>query len=324
MNDEYPKVSIVIPVYNEERYLSDCLESVFHLDYPSNNFEVIIVDNGSTDSSVEIASKFNTQVLIKIGVKVGAVRNYGAMKSSGDIIVFLDSDCLVEKSWLKDGVQLITQDQYHAVGGLFLLRESPSWIEKNWILRSSRSYVYQKTFIGACIFITKETFNSVGGFNEDLNAGEDCYLTNQLLMKGYKIKIDPKLSVVHLGYPSTISGFVKRQLWHSSDYLSRLNTIFSDKTMLVVSLFLACFVSIPIILASSASYQVIFIPLLGIICLPLILSVKRIFRYGGYTGGADLISIYLVDILYLVSRVGGLLSGLFRKIFVSSGNKTFK
>ena len=324
MNDVYPKVSIVIPVYNEERYLSDCLESVFNLDYPSDKVEVIIVDNGSTDNSIDIASKFNAQVLIKIDVKVGAVRNYGAMKSSGDIIVFLDSDCLVEKSWLKDGVHLITQGQYHAVGGLFLLRESPSWIEKNWILRSSRSYVYQKTFIGACIFIDKEIFNSVGGFNEDLNAGEDCYLTNQLQKKGYKIRIDPNLSVIHLGYPSTISGFMKRQIWHSSDYLSRLNTIFSDKTMLVVSLFLACFISIPIILTSSTSYHLIFIPLFGIICLPLLLSIKRILRYGGYTGGADLISIYLVDILYLVSRVGGLLSGLFRKMFVNSSNKTFK
>jgi len=317
-------VSIVIPMFNEERYLAQCLDSIFKLDYPKDRFEVIIVDNGSTDKSIEIANKYNTTVLVKADVKVGAVRNYGVKHSQGEIIVFLDSDCLVEPWWLTAGIRKLQEEDYNAVGGLFLLRDNPAWIERNWILNSSRSFSYQKTFIGACIFIQRAAFDGVDGFNEALNAGEDCYLTEQLIKKGFKIHIDPNLSVIHLGYPQTIGGFLRRQIWHSSDSVKRLSNIINDKTLLLVVVFMSLFLLIPILYYFTDSLYILLATGSLLAFIPVIFSIKRMIRYGVFKIKPNIVSIYLVDILYLVGRSIGFLRGLKGIISFRGTDKLYK
>jgi Glycosyltransferases involved in cell wall biogenesis len=92
-------VSAVIPVYNGKKTVGDCLESVFNSDY--KNFEVIVVDDKSTDNSLEIISKFPCKV-IKVNNNVGAAaaRNRGAEASRGEVLFFLDSDIVIEKDTL--------------------------------------------------------------------------------------------------------------------------------------------------------------------------------------------------------------------------------
>lgn len=323
MIGNFPIVSIVMPVFNEEKNLAACLDSVLNLEYPDDKLEIILVDNGSTDNSRLIANNYQITLLERPDVKVGAVRNFGVEHSKGDIIVFLDADCLVEPWWLKEGVRLIEEEKNNAVGGLFLLRENPSWIEKNWILNSSRSYSYQNTFIGACIFIEKEAFKSVGGFNEKLNAGEDCFLTNALVDKGCKIKIDPNLSVVHLGYPNTISGFLRRQIWHSADSFKRLSNILSDMTLLLVVLFTFSF----LLLIASLFFEnrLLSLLLIGVLVfIPAVFSLKRISRYGGLKNKFRFVSVYIVDVFYVVGRVIGLLYGILNILISRYNTKIYK
>lgn len=320
----HPFVSIVIPVFNEERYLSACLDSLVKIEYPIDSYEIIIVDNGSTDRSVEIASNYNVKIISKPKVKVGGVRNYGVKQSKGEIIVFLDSDCLVEPWWLSHGVELITKQGFDAVGGLFLLRENPAWIEKNWILRSSREYVYQKTFIGACIFIKRQAFESLGGFNESLSAGEDCYLTEQLKENNYNIQVIPKLGVIHLGYPTTIAGFMRRQIWHSSDYINKLNHLLSDKTMFLVLLYISTIILLAGSILLKAKLTFIFLVILFLMAQPLLLTIKRINRYGNIKETSGFLSIYLVDILYINARAFGFMKGLARRLMNKKDAKVAK
>lgn len=310
-----PFVSIVIPVFNEERYIAECLNSVGNLNYPAERLEVILVDNGSTDRTLEIARNYPIRILVKEYVKVGAVRNYGVSHARGEIIVFLDSDCVVEPAWLEEGVKKLSDETKPVLGGQYLMRDNPSWLERYWVLSNSRTQVYQTTLVGGCIFIHKSMFESVNGFDESLNSGEDSDLTNRLRQQGLTVTIDPSLSVVHLGYPSDVSAFIKRQAWHSADYVSKLPGSLKDKIFLLSSTFLLGIVSSVFSLLLSPNILILCLPIL--IAPPAILSFKRVKRSKTTLRGIfDYFSVYCVDVLYLTGRSIGILKGIRNLIFV--------
>lgn len=84
------KFSIIVPNYNKAEYIEDCLSSIFNQTY--NNYEVIFIDDGSTDNSVEIAQKYNINLLHTKHIHAGGARNKGLENATGDYIIFLDSD----------------------------------------------------------------------------------------------------------------------------------------------------------------------------------------------------------------------------------------
>lgn len=307
-----PLVSIIVPLFNEEEYIADCLNSLLSLDFSENKYEIIVIDNGSNDRSCEIVKEFEVNFFSMPAVKVGAVRNYGASLAKGEIFVFIDSDCTVDVGWLKDGINELAH--FDAVGGLVMLRKNPSWIEKNWVLSSSRSFKFQSTFSGASIFIKKSVFDSVGGFDATLNVGEDSQLTYDLIKQGFLIDINPKLNVTHLGFPTTIIDFIYRQKWHASDYAFKFTQIFSDKIFFLVFLYLVCLILM--IISIFAMNAVLFI---GVLCfmlfIPGILTVKRVLRYGGISKDHNLASIYVVDFFYILGRVLGFVEGMARILF---------
>jgi glycosyltransferase involved in cell wall biosynthesis len=304
----HPFVSIVIPVFNEERYIASCLNSLTKLNYPSEKLEIILVDNGSTDRTMEIASTYDIKLYEYPGVKVGAVRNYGASQAKGEIIVFLDSDCVVSTDWISTGLNCLSQN-LDAVGGLYLLRNKPAWVERYWILNSGRDFAYQNTFVGGCIFIYHNAFAAVGGFDELMSAGEDTDLTCKLKHAGYKIDIDPKISVIHLGYPETALAFLKRQMWHSENYYQNFPAVLKDKIFLLTNVF---FLGLIIMLLSPwleinlwlTGGSMLTIP-------PAVLSVKRIARYKLKSIKiTDILPIYTLDVLYLTGRICGSIKSL--------------
>jgi len=96
-----PFFSVIIPVFNEEKLLSGCLKSVFAQNFPSEKYEVIVVDNNSSDASMETASRFPVIIVKEKQQAVVAARNAGFDKARGKVIVNLDADCLVPENWLK-------------------------------------------------------------------------------------------------------------------------------------------------------------------------------------------------------------------------------
>lgn len=325
MSDELlPYVSIVIPVFNEERYLPSCLTSLMSLSYPKDHHEILLIDNGSTDRTLEIARGFSeVSIHVKENVKVGAVRNYGVQKAKGSVIVFLDSDCVVNQEWLTDGVRKLTADANSVIGGQYLLRDDPSWLEKYWILASPNRTVRETSLLGGCIFMPKEIFQNIGGFDEYLNAGEDSDLTVRLKKEHINVEIDPSLSVVHLGNPSRVRPFIARQLWHSSDYINGLPHSLRDKTFLLTLAFMAGMIGLlgSLIFLPATKLTLIVSAFLIFIC-PAVLSVKRITRSGGKDKRLfDYVSIYLVDWLYLIGRTLGVLSGIKNRLSFRSDAK---
>ncbi|WP_189419858.1 glycosyltransferase [Cellvibrio zantedeschiae] len=299
-------VSIVIPAYNEEKYIGMCLQSLSELEFDKDKLEIIVVDNGSTDRTLEIARSYTSNVIIKEKVKVGAVRNYGVSHAKGKYIVFLDSDCVVDKQWLSRGINKLQKDSKLVLGGQYLMRESPSWLEKYWVLTNSVEKIYQTTLVGGCIFIENKTFESVAGFNENLNSGEDSDLTYRLIQADFTVNIDPSLSVIHMGYPSEILPFIKRQIWHSSDYITSLKKSLKDKIFILTLCFMIGVITFTSGLLFHGHFNLLF--LLLMVTPPALLSYKRISRsQTTYTGFFDVISIYAVDWLYLIGRTCGIL-----------------
>src|SRR5690554_450862 len=95
------KLSIIIPCYNEEKTIRSCLESILNQSTARENYEIIVVDNGSKDNSFSIASEISDKVILAPNKKVGAVRNLGALESTASWIAFVDADCSIDHDWIE-------------------------------------------------------------------------------------------------------------------------------------------------------------------------------------------------------------------------------
>jgi glycosyltransferase involved in cell wall biosynthesis len=313
-------VSIVMPAFNEEKYIEQSLNAVRMLDYPKDLLEIIVVDNGSTDDTVKIARKYADQVLVCPGIKVGAVRNMGVRHARGDIIAFIDSDCVPDAGWLKNSLEYMTANSCDAVGGIYLLRANPTWIERAWLINPQPRNGATNRLVGGSIIILKDVFWDCGMFEENLNAGEDYALARSLIKKGYTLHEAKSCALIHLGYPLTIPSFVARQFWHSSSYLKSRKKDSFDYLLFLVIIFLgSALLTIPLLLLTeNAGFATLLVPIL----VPAILSVKRISAAGYKSYRIDnYLKIYALDFCYLVGRSAGLLRSIFTELKLISDKK---
>lgn len=121
----FPKVSFIIPTFNAEKYISNCLKSIEKQDYPKNKTEVFIIDGGSTDKTVKIAKEFHVKILENPNRDAESGKAIGIKKAGGDIIALIDADNeLVEKNWLSE--MIIPFVEENTIFGV----ESPWYIRK--------------------------------------------------------------------------------------------------------------------------------------------------------------------------------------------------
>lgn len=95
-----PKFSIIVPVYNVEKYIKKCLDSIFSQSF--KDYEVIVVNDGTNDNSMEIAKKYNVTIINQENQGLSEARNTGVKKAKGDYLIFVDSDDYIEKDLLKE------------------------------------------------------------------------------------------------------------------------------------------------------------------------------------------------------------------------------
>lgn len=175
--------SIIIPVYNREKLIEKTLQSVLKLNY--ERFEVVVVDDGSTDRTAEVVASFK-DVRIKYFFKEngerGAARNYGIKMSSGDFITFLDSDDLVYKNHLSEANRFININPsvnfFHQ--GYEIIDEQNKVLRKvNKVPKiANKSLLKGNQFSCLGVFLNKKVFDEPIGFSEDrrLSIGEDWLL----------------------------------------------------------------------------------------------------------------------------------------------------
>lgn len=115
--EDLPFISVVIPAYNEQKYLPRCLKAINNQSYPKDKFEIIVSDNNSTDKTSEIAKKAGAKVFLE--KKQGHVfaLNNGMMRAKGEIIACTDADTQVDKDWLEVIAKIFEDEEVVAVTG---------------------------------------------------------------------------------------------------------------------------------------------------------------------------------------------------------------
>ena len=199
--EDLPLVSVVIPNYNYAKTLPKCLDALVEQSYPS--IEIIMVDDGSTDNSVEIASRYPCKIIRTKNNGVSAARNTGVAHAKGDIIFFLDSDVALFKDAIENAVQEFQKDpSLGSVCGIYAKEAlfNDSLVEEYRTLQgyywriSSESYVTAGFFsLGA---VKKSVFNELGGFYENLNNSEDIEFGHRLNQK-YKLLLTRRVMGYH-------------------------------------------------------------------------------------------------------------------------------
>jgi glycosyltransferase involved in cell wall biosynthesis len=317
---DFKFISVVIPAHNEQKYISECLKSLISQDYPKNSYEIIVVDNNSSDKTQEIAIAFGVKIINQKSGPVGTVRNTGANQAIGEFLAFIDADCVAPESWLSRGVQLLLTD-LTVHGGGCNLRPHPFWMEKAWLLESKEP---PKDLLGGCIFIRKSDFLLVGSFDETITAGEDTKLSVALRNRNYQVIMTEELNVIHLGNPTTVKSFFLRQVWHSENYLQNWSETVKDPTFYLLSLFLVGI----ILFFSSIIHQSVIILVIGITLvatIPSVFTLKRLLRSRDiHQNLRNLPAIYFLDFIYLSGRVFGLVKSVWTKISSFIAQKIFR
>ncbi|QII12887.1 hypothetical protein KsCSTR_35080 [Candidatus Kuenenia stuttgartiensis] len=175
-----PKISIIVPNYNDASRISECIRSLLDLNYPKEKLEIIIVDNGSTDNSLQSIKAFPVKLLIEKDVKGSyAARNLGVKNAEGEILAFTDSDCVVDKYWLCNAIKYFAAEDVGGVAGEVRGGEPRTLVEEyqcfRKILEQSRNFKhpYQPFAITANVIYKKNVYDKIGLFENNWISGGD-------------------------------------------------------------------------------------------------------------------------------------------------------
>ncbi|PHS01384.1 MAG: hypothetical protein COA80_02230, partial [Leeuwenhoekiella sp.] len=210
------RVSFVIPCFNEEIFIGSTIDSInanfFSKEIP---YEIIVVDNRSEDRSALIAIERGAKVVYSESNTVSAVRNDGCRVATGQIFIFLDADVVIDDNWIEIFLEhmerLIRNND--VVGSHCSVPETIKGPLKEWYFRIENDD--RDTHIGSGhMLIGRKLFFLLEGFNPSLVSGEDYDLCKRAKAEGAELVVDSRLKAFHLGYPTTIKEFVRREVWH--------------------------------------------------------------------------------------------------------------
>lgn len=213
---QYPKVSVVVCAYNAERTMDSCLASLKVLNYP--NYEVIVVNDGSTDRTLEITQRYDYLRLIsQENQGLSAARNTGIAAAIGEIVAFTDSDCVADPDWLTYLVDKFLYSDLSAVGGPNLPPPEDSLVPAcvavspggpTHVLLSDD---VAEHIAGCNMAFRREVLQEIGGFDPLFHAaGDDVDLCWRLQNKSYTIGFSPAAMVWHFRR-NTVGDYLKQQ-----------------------------------------------------------------------------------------------------------------
>jgi glycosyltransferase involved in cell wall biosynthesis len=215
-------VSVIIPAWNEEEMIGRCLASLAGSCFPANSFEVIVVDNGSTDRTLEIVHSFSSQLKLTIlqhpGVSISALRNMGAAAAKGDVFAFLDADCSVPATWIENAVLHLASESAGVIGGNIDIPEDSRWVARAWFKVGYAPRNGEVTYVpSGNMLMRRSTFVRIGGFNESVKTSEDCELCFRAREGGFTVQEVSEMAVTHWRTPQTMLQFYRREVWHGAN-----------------------------------------------------------------------------------------------------------
>jgi glycosyltransferase involved in cell wall biosynthesis len=316
-----PAVTFVIPARNEGECIGRCIDAIKTIETAGRDVEIVVVDNGSTDDTADIARTRGASVVSQMGGTIGALRNYGARVSRGSFLAFLDADCIVPPDWLEQSFLRLDVDRRVIVGFRMVIPDDANWVSRCWdSLFSSRNVTAEVDWLpSGNMIMTREAFVSVNGFDEKLETNEDCDLCFRLGKEGYRMISVADTAVVHLRPPRSLEQVFKKELWHGKEvfkvFLEDVRSsgdmnIFRRKNSKVV-LYALCYLLLLFLLAGAVGIALSrssFVPLAVASGLPFFLSFLLSIKYAGAAREGSLIpGLTVLLTVYGVSRAISLL-----------------
>jgi glycosyltransferase involved in cell wall biosynthesis len=306
-------VSIIIPAFNEARVIGKCLESLTRLDFARQHFEVILVDNGSEDATIQIAESFadrlNLTILQKHGVKISALRNLGANSARGAILAFLDADCIPPSTWLTDILGLAASDGSGVVGAHYVLPENSTWVGRTWHVYQEAPKAGDVSHVPAGdLVMRREDFLRVRGFDETIQTNEDYELCDRVRKAGMPVRAFPKIGVVHLGTAQTLKVFYRKQRWHGTHVMKVFlrDVLHSDnKKAVLFAIYTLTAVVVFAVTTIMALFKFSYIAVGALFLPPVLMALRQVALKKKFGDFAPLATLYLV---YGLARARALLN----------------
>jgi glycosyltransferase involved in cell wall biosynthesis len=204
-----PFVNIIVPVYNGAAYIENCIGSLLRQSYPSEKYEVIIVDNNSTDNTAAVIKNYAVTYALEDRIQTSyAARNKGIQTALGDIMAFTDADCIADENWILNGVKPFENSHIGGVGGRVKAYKPGNYIERYQARKDvfgqrkhlSRSKLLQREgkIVTCNAFYRKDVFAKIGLFNPTLVSGGDYDFSLRVQKEtNYALHYEPDAIVYH-------------------------------------------------------------------------------------------------------------------------------
>ncbi len=228
MPNKLPHISVIICTYNREDIILETLPAIAVQTVNPSTYEILIVNNNSTDNTETIVKNFqstysNIRLIKEIQQGLSHARNTGYKNAKYNWIVYIDDDAKPINNFIEQLGNTIQNYNFDCIGGLYLpwhKYPKPKWFQdrygSNGLLRSNIGIIENKYLSGGVLAINRSIIESLGGFSEALGMsgtkiayGEEIHLQNDLRSKGYRIGFDPELIVYHL-----VAKYKLHPLWY--------------------------------------------------------------------------------------------------------------
>lgn len=183
-----PLITVIIPAYNEEKLIGRCIEALMRQTLPRDKYEILVIDNNSTDKTSETARLAGAKV-IYYDERKGASpsRNYGTLKANGDIIAYTDADSIPRNDWLETAYSLMQNRKFMCLGGQVLPTGKSMIMEfifSSYNILALVNQIFHISLIwGPNMIVRKKTFMQINGFKSSLKKCEDWDLVMRIQKK---------------------------------------------------------------------------------------------------------------------------------------------
>ena len=213
------RVSVIVPAYNAANTLGDCLAALLDQSVGREQYEVIVVDDGSTDRTAELARARGVQVIRQEQRGAAAARNRGAHQARGETLLFTDADCQPAHDWIEKMLAPFARDEVAGAKGVYRTKQRgliPRFVQLEYESKYRHMARWQyidfvDTYSAA---YRREVFLASGGFDERFPAAsvEDQELSFRLTREGHRLIFQPEATVIH-HHVGSVARYFRRKFW---------------------------------------------------------------------------------------------------------------
>ena len=225
-----------MPAYNTARTLGACLEALLDQSIARSEYEILVVDDGSTDHTQEVAKTYGVRVLFQSHQGPGAARNLGVSHAKGELVLFTDADCVPIREWIEEMIKPFAEPSVVAAKGAYrtcqkgvLAQFIQAEFEERYALLERARYI---DFVDShSAIFRRQEFLAVGGFDPHFRISEDVDLSYRLHERGYRMVFNPKAIVYHC-HPETLPAYflakLQRAYWRTKSYRQHPGKMLQD------------------------------------------------------------------------------------------------